>query len=96
MDAREKLRRYLEQRRDMGERELILDGMSVEEVMRIVGAGGGPPRQATAPTGRPVDPVPSQRASSATDSPPASSASPESADWRQILRGTGSEPSTSL
>ena len=38
MDAKEQLRRYLEQRREMGERELILDGMSVEDVMRILGA----------------------------------------------------------
>lgn len=37
MDARELLRRYLEQRREMGERELMLDGMSVEEVMKILG-----------------------------------------------------------
>ncbi|MGH7663936.1 MAG: uracil-DNA glycosylase [Gemmatimonadaceae bacterium] len=37
-DARQRLRRYLEQRREMGERELILDGMSVEQVLRIVGA----------------------------------------------------------
>ena len=46
MDAREQLRRYLEQRREMGERELILDDMSIDDVMRIVGAsrsaaGGG-------------------------------------------------------
>jgi uracil-DNA glycosylase family 4 len=32
------LRRYLEQRRDAGERELVLDDMTVEDVMRIVGA----------------------------------------------------------
>ncbi|HKG95205.1 MAG TPA: hypothetical protein VKA84_25025, partial [Gemmatimonadaceae bacterium] len=38
MDAKERLRRYLEQRRELGEREFVLDGMSVEEVMRVVGA----------------------------------------------------------
>jgi len=32
------LRRYLEQRREAGERELVLDDMTVEDVMRIVGA----------------------------------------------------------
>ena len=44
MDAREQLRRYLEQRREMGESELILDAMSVEETLRILGAAltGGP------------------------------------------------------
>jgi uracil-DNA glycosylase family 4 len=38
MDARERLRRYLEQRRDLGESELVLDNMTVEDVMRVVGA----------------------------------------------------------
>ncbi|MFL5576172.1 MAG: hypothetical protein ACJ79S_09430, partial [Gemmatimonadaceae bacterium] len=40
VDPREQLRRYLEQRRDLGESELVLDGMTVEEVMRILGAAG--------------------------------------------------------
>ena len=38
MDADELLRRYLEQRRDQGESELVLDSLSVEEVMRLIGA----------------------------------------------------------
>lgn len=37
MHAEELLRRYLEQRRDQGEVELVLDTMSVEEVMGIIG-----------------------------------------------------------
>ncbi|MEP6905820.1 MAG: uracil-DNA glycosylase [Gemmatimonadales bacterium] len=40
MDAKERLRRYLEQRRDMGESELILDSMTVDDVMRAIGAIG--------------------------------------------------------
>lgn len=43
MDARERLRRYLEQRREMGERELVLDDLPVAEVMRIVGASATEP-----------------------------------------------------
>ncbi|CAN5918088.1 hypothetical protein BH11GEM2_BH11GEM2_26800 [soil metagenome] len=39
MDARNALRRYLEQRRELGESELVLDSMSVEEAMRLLGAG---------------------------------------------------------
>jgi uracil-DNA glycosylase family 4 len=39
VDAREQLRRYLEQRREMGESELVLDSLTVEEAMRIVGGG---------------------------------------------------------
>lgn len=42
MDARARLRLYLEQRRELGESELVLDGMSVDEVMRIVGAPAAP------------------------------------------------------
>jgi uracil-DNA glycosylase family 4 len=51
MDARERLRRYLEQRREMGESELVLDSLTVEEAMRIVGGGSrqGAPRAAADP-----------------------------------------------
>ncbi|MFN5203207.1 MAG: hypothetical protein ACK5HM_15535, partial [Gemmatimonas sp.] len=40
MDARDRLRRYLEQRRDLGESEFVLDGLSVDEVLKVVGAAG--------------------------------------------------------
>ena len=42
MDARDLLRRYLEQRRELGESELVLDSLRVEEVMRLLGAAGRP------------------------------------------------------
>ena len=38
MDAREQLRQYLEQRREAGERDLVLDHLSVDEAMRLLGA----------------------------------------------------------
>jgi DNA polymerase len=38
MDARDKLRVYLEQRRDLGETDLVQDSMSVEDVMKMLGA----------------------------------------------------------
>jgi len=40
MDARDLLRRYIEQRREVGETELVLDGLHVDEVMRLLGAAG--------------------------------------------------------
>ena len=40
MDARNLLRRYLEQRRELGESELVLDSLNVEDVMRLLGAAG--------------------------------------------------------
>ncbi|HEX6816620.1 MAG TPA: uracil-DNA glycosylase [Gemmatimonadaceae bacterium] len=38
MHAEDLLRRYLEQRRDQGEVELVLDTLSVEDAMQIIGA----------------------------------------------------------
>ncbi|MDQ6769428.1 MAG: uracil-DNA glycosylase [Gemmatimonadota bacterium] len=38
MDAKDLLRRYLEQRREIGESELVLDGLNVDDVMRLIGA----------------------------------------------------------
>jgi uracil-DNA glycosylase len=100
MDARDRLRRYLEQRRDMGETELILDGMSVEDVMRIVGAGAGsaaatpsaPPAAAPrAERATPAAPTPREQEPDGREAP----AGPEGgADWREVLRATGSAPAS--
>ncbi len=48
MDARLLLRRYLEQRRELGESELVLDSLNVEDVMRLLGAIGKPVPTTTA------------------------------------------------
>jgi uracil-DNA glycosylase len=40
MDAKNLLRRYLEQRRELGESELVLDSLNVDDVMRLLGAAG--------------------------------------------------------
>jgi len=50
-DAKDRLRRYLEQRRELGEREFVLDDLTVEEAMRILGA-----RAPTATSGSPPPP----------------------------------------
>lgn len=47
MDAKQRLRLYLEQRRDLGESELVLDSMTVDEVMVALGAIG----KGTSPSG---------------------------------------------
>ena len=52
MDARDRLRRYLEQRRELGESEFVLDGLPVEEVLKLVGMksrGAAQPRAEGAP-----------------------------------------------
>lgn len=58
MDAKDRLRQYLEQRKEMGEQDLVLDGLSVEELMKIVGA---PiiPGLTRRPTDRVSQPMPS-------------------------------------
>ncbi len=38
MNAKERLRAYLEQRRELGESELLLDALDVDDVLRMVGA----------------------------------------------------------
>ncbi len=48
MDAKDRLRRYLEQRREMGESELILDSLSVDDVLRMLGAPAAAPSPAKA------------------------------------------------
>jgi uracil-DNA glycosylase len=45
VDANEALRRYLEQRRELGESELVLDSLSVDEAMKLLGAAKGAKRK---------------------------------------------------
>jgi len=60
METRDLLRRYLEQRRELGESELVLDSLHVEDVMRLLGAAGrtaplaGPQRSVRELAGEPV------------------------------------------
>jgi uracil-DNA glycosylase family 4 len=78
MDAKDALRRYLEQRRDLGESELVLDSMSVEDAMKILGA---------AKYAKPAS------SSEATAKQPGSNAKPqESGDWRAAVRAAGGSP----
>ncbi len=81
MDARDRLRRYLEQRRELGESELVLDGMSVDEVMAVVGAqtSARAPRAARGPASAMTPPArsaPPPRDMTAPEAPPASAPAP--------------------
>ncbi|HEX8848717.1 MAG TPA: uracil-DNA glycosylase [Gemmatimonadaceae bacterium] len=90
MDARERLRRYLEQRREMGESEFALDSMSVEEALRVIGQRSGAGGQGPGAGGRgsaTAPPTESPRESRRTVEE-----APTSADWREALRATGSSP----
>ena len=85
-DPKERLRRYLEQRRETGERELILDGMSVEDVMRILGATAA---ASTSVAGSNVGADARATPSAPREAEPRDESS---SDWREVLRGTGSAP----
>jgi uracil-DNA glycosylase family 4 len=80
VDARDQLRRYLEQRREMGERELVLDGLTVEEALRIVTGGSTQPAERAGRQEQPHVP-----AAPVADLP-------ADADWRATLRATGAAP----
>ena len=54
MDAKGLLRRYLEQRRELGESELVLDTLQVEDVMRLIGAAGRPKAPSRTPSLREI------------------------------------------
>jgi uracil-DNA glycosylase len=84
MDAREQLRRFLEQRREAGETELVFDQLSVEEAMRLLGAG--PPPEAG---GR------RQEAGKDRNVPIETSATTNSGEWRKVLKDVGAAPSVS-
>ena len=95
-DARDRLRRYLEQRRDLGESELVLDGMTVEEVMRILGARDtGGMRSAAGPARADAGEV---KAAPTSPSPRAERAerpmteAEACGDWRAALRAAGGAP----
>lgn len=90
MDAKDRLRRYLEQRREMGESEFALDTMSIEEAMKVIGSGkasgAGPMRPLGGPAPDPAAAPP--RPAEASPRPGA----PETSDWREALRATGAKP----
>lgn len=87
MDARARLRQYLEQRRELGESEFVLDGLSVADAMALIGlkgplvdlaAGAAPP--ATSRTAADAAPAATQPAEAG-----------EPGDWRAALRAIGAD-----
>jgi DNA polymerase len=93
VSAEDRLRRYLEQRRELGESEFVLDTMSVDEVMRIIGAlgGGGAAGSDLAPREGAPAPVSARHESERqVDNPERNGIDiPETADWREALRAAG-------
>jgi DNA polymerase len=57
MDARDRLREYLEQRRELGESEFVLDGLSVEDALSALGVRGTIPTKPSPREARESGPV---------------------------------------
>lgn len=93
MDAREKLRQFLEQRRESGVRELVLDAMTVDEVMRLLGAAdrSAEPGPGDAQAG-PGDVPGKRRRATPAPTPPAGGTTP--ADDTAQASDRGDEPAT--
>jgi uracil-DNA glycosylase len=83
VDARELLRRYLEQRRDLGESELVLDSMSVDDALALLGA------KSDARARPPASSEPARGDAAARSSRPET---PPTSDWRQAIREAGGAP----
>jgi uracil-DNA glycosylase len=73
VDVKQSLRRYLEQRRELGESEMVLDRLNVDEVMRLLGAAGTTSARSTGAANRGSDTDQAENA----------------ADWRTTLREAG-------
>lgn len=99
-DPRELLRRYLEQRRDLGETDLALDQLDVAEAMRLITGRAGA-ASASVPSDRAVPGdrgAPSDRAVPRSNTAPARAMAelPETADWRSALAASGLAPGKGL
>ena len=108
MNAKERLRAYLQQRRELGESELVLDALDVDDVMRMLGAlqdGGAAaaPRETgalpiagrgTAPVPRSDHPSPAASDRRPQDEPTVGDAPAVSEDWREMMRTLKGEART--
>lgn len=108
-DALERLRQYLEQRRELGESEFVLDSLSVEDALKTLG-GSAALKAGSAPTGAPradgdramgagpnAAPREAQRMAPRGDSEMhrAAEAAAASGDWREALRAVNAEAGNS-
>src|SRR5262245_6958555 len=93
MDAKNLIRQYLEQRRESGESEFVLDSLSLAEAMRLIGAASADDSAAPARSIDDRPPPPSRReVPAATPSLRERASAEVSDDWRETLRAAGAAP----
>ena len=78
-DARERLRQYLEQRREMGESEFVLDALSVDDALKVLAFGAAPPAAPVSRTSAPSAAPDSEKRRAAAEAT-------KDGDWRSALR----------
>ncbi len=93
-DGHDRLREYLEQRRELGESEFVLDGLSIEDALKAI----------TGKAAAPSKPAGAARAPNAPSGPPparpdsamrrAAEEAASSGDWRDALRAVDATEST--
>ncbi len=97
-DAHERLRQYLEQRREQGESEFVLDGLSIEDALKVLTAKAAmppaPPKAAPRAPSAPINMLmqaqtPPPRPDSAMRRAAEDAAA--SGDWREALRAVDAE-----
>lgn len=92
-DAHERLRRYLAQRREMGESEFVLDSLSVEDALRVLTAGAAPPAGTARAT--PSSTRSSAGTSTPQELPTSSRTEGRTEDWRAALAASDVPPPAS-
>ena len=96
-DPRERLRQYLEQRREMGESEFVLDSLSVDEALKVLAFGATPPAAPPPSAARGASPAaprpaPSGAARGEVPEPPrASRTEGVTEDWKSIVSAPDTE-----
>lgn len=84
----ERLRQYLEQRKELGESEFVLDSLSVEDALKVLGTKQAPPPR---PRGSSAPP-PARPPASDSAMRKSAEAAAASGDWRDALRAVDATP----
>jgi DNA polymerase len=93
VNARDQLRAFLEQRRELGETEFVLESLQLDDVLKVLGAAGAPPSA----TARPVEAKPEPRRDTGprvVPGPPPSDPGAPRGNWREELRAAGGAPAS--
>ena len=97
-DAHERLLAYLRQRRELGESEFVLDGLSVEEAFRVIAQRAtppsAPPSAGTTARSAAAAPLP-PAAPPDTASRRAAAEAAKDGDWREALKAIDAAPGRS-